>query len=222
MTNLNEDIDLENFKIRLREILKDRPDHTSELQEKFVSILFKNLPLAFDVKNYLLPDNDSLLNISRLISRFQKDVEQLANCKERFESYKTLESLVALERKSQNKSNITVEDILDYALSLHNHINGFIAHSSKPNKDNRLALMLCIFVAQIYQGVFKLKPASKTGNYVQQTGDIMDGSPYERICFLLAEFLEVEILWNTTRTALNSAMNGVGVYNAELVSGHNN
>lgn len=211
MTSFNPQFNREEFQEKLKEILKDKPSHSLEMQKNFISILEKNLPMLLDMQKYFFPDNDDVLNVRKQLDKLAISLEQVINAKKRYAFLKPVECFVNGHRFYKNKPRLDLHDLFDYVDYYRTYLEGFYSLTSKSNKDTRTGLVLCRYVSQVYATCFNQKATSKGGAYIKQAGDVMYGTPYERICSLVSEFTGIDISWNTTKEALNSDGNDVSI-----------
>ncbi len=222
MTNLNPKFNREEFKEKLKEILKDKPSHSLKMQENFISILEKNLPMLLDMKKYFFPDNDDVLNVRKQLDKLTISLEQVINAKKRYAFLQPIECFVNGHRFYKNKPRLDLHDLFDYVDYYRTYLEGFYSLTSRSNKNNRASLILCRFISQIYAACFNKEPTSKGGAYIKQAGDVMYGTPYERICALVSEFTGIDVSWNTTKEALNSDTNDIPIIEFNFCIEHNN
>ncbi len=166
--------------------------------------------MAFALKlETLIPSvikRTNLVNPDREVLRFMKEKAEIL-CE-------TLETI-----RNESKKNIYIQDIIYFSL-LHKSdrldfddiywfadaFRGFLAdglQTVKSGKNAESELYICVCICLIYESCLGVSPTCRDQDYIKQTSDINDGSPYERVCMEINRRYGTGLTWSTMRKAKN-------------------
>lgn len=108
-------------------------------------------------------------------------------------------------------------DIIDFSLAARLHpidfhdiywfadaLQGFLndkADGFKAGRDSSNDLLICQSICQIYHQSLGLKPACYDQDRIKESGDIEDGTPYERVCLAVSERYAIKLSWSSMKKA---------------------
>lgn len=71
------------------------------------------------------------------------------------------------------------------------------------------ALAVCQFICRAYDTCLTEKPSVYKEDRIGQSGDVRDGTPYERVCSAVEERFKIKLPWTTRVKAVETYEKGL-------------
>lgn len=71
----------------------------------------------------------------------------------------------------------------------------------KPGKNSSSDLYICKFICRAFESELGVAPTCRDRDYTKDSGDIMDATPYERVCMEINRRYNAQLSWSSMRKA---------------------
>lgn len=177
---------------------------TKEQCELFVDALKDGIKKNDMFFKFFMPSNKDVQATRKQLRSIEKQLSILLKAHERLPFLRAVEEMASTNYEAQFGYRTSLAKVSTYIHLYIIWVHCFYGVSSKSGPKNRQALFICYIVKVIYVGSFGELPTLSQGDAIQESGDISEGTLYERICYIMGREYNVEIKWSTCKQARNA------------------
>lgn len=187
------------------ERLGRKKKYTAQQRVLFAHVLLRVVPEAVEYKQIAAPKND---DVKQARKELQKINDLLSSFRERVETAPFL-NLVEFSVSTVFQEQWEIKDIERYLLVFAEHLEDTYATTQTQRGGDLTALAVCQFVCRAYERCLGENPHVYDYDRIGQSGDVSDGTPYERVCSAVEDRFKIPLPWTTRKKATETYHRGL-------------
>src|SRR6218665_597522 len=132
-----------------------------------------------------------------LISAFHQQVEMMPFLQD-------IQAHMAVVFEKTRGPGMNVEFIEKYLQFFSGHIEDTYEYTKSQRRGDVAALAVCQFICRAYEGCLADKPSVYKEDRIGQSGNVRDGTPYERVCSAVEIRFKINLPWATRVKAVKT------------------
>jgi len=168
-----------------------------EQKIQFALALELSIPQMITYSELAKPDRQKIIDLDHKLDRL---LEILANIEKEIEKSEYLENISKWAFAYRRYPEMDIKDIYYFFDAM----SGFLEDQRKSFKtghNNSLSIIICKHICGLYHRLLNKEPGCYEQNRLNVSNDVMDCTPYERVCYAVNDRYSLNLTWSSMRTA---------------------
>lgn len=194
------DLDREVWLVRVGNAFEKKRKISESAKRDFGERVLSEIASIVAIANLCIAENDDVKDVLSKIEKLAYYTEALKRSKEEL-GFLYIADLFSSQTLAKKSGEVNLEKISDYLELVRIYITMSHEKSRKAGPKNGKQMLVCHFICKAYEYYLGERPTFSDADYLSLADSPDAGTPYEHVCKLVDEIVELNISWSTMKKA---------------------